>query len=325
MATAILCKAYGPPETLTVEQIPDAMPGPGEVAVKVAATALNFFDTLIIQGKYQIKPPFPFSPGAEFAGKVAALGDGVTGFSVGQRVAGFLGHGCCRDRVIAPQTRLVAIPDGLSDESAAGMFVTYGTSMHALVQRGELKSGETLAVLGAAGGTGLSAVEIGKLMGARVIACASSEDKLALAREHGADETINYASEDIGKRLKELTGGKGVDVLYDPVGDKLAEPAVRAMAWRGRYLVIGFAGGEIPKIPLNLLLLKGCDMRGVFWGAFTEREPVEHRKNLQQLLDWAAAGRLRAHVGEIYPPERIADAMHVLTRREAKGKLVVRF
>lgn len=325
MALAILCKAYGPPESLVVEEIADAAPGPGEVAVRVNAVALNFFDTLIIQGRYQIKPPFPFSPGAEFAGTVAQIGDGVTSFSVGQRVAGFLGHGACRDRLIAPQTRLVPIPEGLSDESASGLFVTYGTSMHALVQRGELQEGETLAVLGAAGGTGLSAVEIGKLMGARVIACASSDDKLALAREHGADETINYASEDLGRRLKDLTDGKGVDVLYDPVGDKWAEPAMRAMAWRGRYLVIGFAGGEIPKMPLNLLLLKGCDARGVFWGAFAEREPVAHRRNLERLLAWAAAGRLRAHVGEVYPPERIAEAMRSLANREAKGKLVIRF
>jgi NADPH2:quinone reductase len=325
MGKAILCKFYGPPETLVVEEVPDPSPGNGEVGVRVAAVALNFFDTLIIQGKYQVKPPFPFSPGAEFAGVVDAVGPGVEGFAVGDRVAGFLGHGACRERLTAPAARIVPIPAGLPEESAAGLFVTYGTSMHALKQRGELKAGETLAVLGAAGGTGLSAVEIGKLMGARVIACASSDDKLALARAHGADEVVNYATEDLGQRLKALTDGKGVDVLYDPVGDKFAEPAVRAMAWRGRYLVIGFAGGEIPRIPLNLLLLKGCDLRGVFWGAFAEREPAEHRRNLMQLLAWCGEGRLLAHVGETYPPERIADALHALARREAKGKLVVKF
>ncbi len=325
MGKAILCTSYGPPESLVVEDIPDPQPAAGEVRVRVAATALNFFDTLIIQGKYQVKPPFPFSPGAEFAGTIDALGEGVSGLGVGQRVAGFLGHGACREKLVAPANRVVPIPGGLADESAAGLFVTYGTTMHALKQRGELPPGETLAVLGAAGGTGMSAVEIGKLMGAKVIACASSEDKLALARDHGADETINYADEDLGKRLKDLTGGKGVDVLYDPVGDKFAEPAVRAMAWGGRYLVIGFAGGEIPKIPLNLLLLKGCDLRGVFWGAFAEREPAEHRKNLMQLLAWGGEGKLRAHVGHVYPPEQIAIALHALARREAKGKLVIRF
>lgn len=325
MARAILCKQYGQPESLVLEEIPDPSPAPGEVAVRVRTVALNFFDTLIIQGKYQIKPPLPFSPGAEFAGEVAALGAGATGFRVGQRVAGFLGHGACRDMLTAPQARIVAIPDHLDDERAAGLFVTYGTSMHALAQRADVKPGETLAVLGAAGGTGLSAVEIGKLMGARVIACASSDDKLALAREHGADETVNYATEELGVRLKQLTGGKGVDILYDPVGDKLAEPALRAMGWGGRYLVIGFAGGEIPKIPLNLVLLKGCDVRGVFWGAFTEREPDKHRANLDQLLAWAADGKLRAHVDHVYAPDEIAEAMRVLSRREAKGKLVIRF
>lgn len=325
MARAILCKQYGPPESLVVEEIADPSPGPGEVAVRVKATALNFFDTLIIQGKYQIKPPFPFSPGAEFAGEVAALGEGATGFKIGQRVAGFMGSGACREMLVAPQSRLVAIPDHLDEVRAAGLFVTYGTSMHALAQRGQVKPGETLAVLGAAGGTGLSAVEIGKLMGARVIACASSDDKLALAREHGADEAINYAAEDLGQRLKQLTAGKGLDILYDPVGDKFAEPALRAMGWGGRYLVIGFAGGEIPKIPLNLVLLKGCDIRGVFWGAFTEREPEAHRMNLDRLLAWAADGKLRAHVDRVYAPEEIAEAMRVLSRREAKGKLVVRF
>ncbi|MET0605680.1 MAG: NADPH:quinone oxidoreductase family protein [Beijerinckiaceae bacterium] len=325
MGKAILCKFYGPPESLVVEDVPDAEPGPGEVRVRVAATALNFFDTLIIQGKYQTKPAFPFSPGAEFAGAIDAVGEGVANVSVGQRVAGFVGHGACREMLIAPAARVVPIPDGLPEESAAGLFVTYGTSMHALRQRGELEEGETLAVLGAAGGTGLSAVEIGKLMGARVIACASSGDKLALARAHGADECINYTDEDLGARLKALTRGKGVDVLYDPVGDRFAEPAVRAMAWRGRYLIIGFAGGEIPKIPLNLPLLKGCDLRGVFWGAFTEREPEESRSNLTQLLAWCGEGKLRAHVGEVYPPERIAEALNALARREAKGKLVVKF
>jgi NADPH2:quinone reductase len=308
-----------------IEDVPDPAPGPGEVKVRVACAALNFFDTLIIQGKYQSKPAFPFSPGAEFAGRVEALGPGVTGFSVGQRVGGFLGHGACREVLVAPQTSLSAIPDGLSDEAASGLFATYGTSLYALKQRGELKAGETLAVLGAAGGTGLAAVELGGIMGARVVACASSDEKLALARAHGASETINYAAEELGPRLKEITGGKGVDLLYDPVGDRWAEPAVRAMAWKGRYLVIGFAGGEIPKIPLNLLLLKGCDLRGVFWGAFAQREPAEFHANLAQLLAWGGEGKLKVHVDRAFPPEEIAAALGVMARREAKGKIVIRF
>ncbi|MGL4496505.1 MAG: NADPH:quinone oxidoreductase family protein [Beijerinckiaceae bacterium] len=322
---AILCSQFGPPESLTIADIPEPAAGPGEVKIRVHAAALNFFDTLIIQGKYQFKPAFPFSPGAEFAGVVMETGNGVIGFARGDRVAGFLTWGACREVITAPADRIVKIPDGLADDNAAGLFVTYGTSLHGLKQRGELKRGETLCVLGAAGGTGLSAIEIGVLMGARVIACASSDEKLKLARDHGAHDTINYEVENFAAALKTLTGGNGVDVMYDPVGGDFAEPAVRAMAWKGRYLVIGFAAGAIPKIPLNLTLLKGCDIRGVFWGAFAEKEPAAHRENLQQLLAWAAQGQLRAHVGQVFTPEQIADALGMLARREATGKLIIRF
>jgi NADPH2:quinone reductase len=321
---AVLAKAFGGPETLVLEDLPEPRPGPGEVVVEVRAAALNFFDTLIIQGRYQYKPDFPFSPGAEASGIITALGEGVSGWAEGDRVIAHLGWGACRERVVIKAERLVRIPDGVSDEQAAGLTVTYGTSLHALKDRARLKTGETLAVLGAAGGVGLSAVELGKLMGARVIACASSPDKLDLARRHGADLALDYSAEDLKDGLKRLTESRGVDVIYDPVGGDLAEPALRAIAWEGRYLVIGFAGGEIPKIPLNLLLLKGCDVQGVFWGAFVERDPAGHAANMADLLAWVAQGKLSAHVDAVYPLDRTAEALQVIAGREAKGKILVR-
>jgi NADPH2:quinone reductase len=321
---AVLVKALGGPETLVVEYLPEPRPGPGEVVVQVRAAALNFFDTLIIQGRYQYKPDFPFSPGAEASGVVVALGESVSGWAEGDRVIAHLGWGACRERVIARAERLVRIPEGVSDEQAAGLTVTYGTSLHALKDRARLKAGETLAVLGAAGGVGLSAVELGKIMGARVIACASSPDKLGLARRHGADLALNYSAEDLKDGLKRLTEGRGVDVIYDPVGGDLAEPALRAIAWDGRYLVIGFASGGIPKIPFNLLLLKGCDVQGVFWGAFVERKPAGHAANMADLLAWVAQGKLSAHVDAVYPLDRTPEALQVIARREAKGKILVR-
>src|SRR5215470_3234433 len=267
---AILCTRFGGPDDLELAEVADPVPGAGEVLVAVKAAALNFFDTLIIVGKYQLKPPFPFSPAAEFAGVVESVGPQVTALARGDRVFGHVGTGAARERLLAKPERLIKLPDGLEFERAAGLTVTYGTTLHALKDRAQLKSGETLAVLGAAGGTGLATIELGKLLGARVIACASSAEKLEFARKHGADEVINYAQEDLKDALRRVTNGKGVDVIYDPVGGPYAEPAVRALAWGGRYLVIGFAAGEIPKIPINLVLLKGCDVRGVFWGQFTE-------------------------------------------------------
>jgi len=320
---AVLAKALGGPETLVVENLPEPRPGPGEVLVQVRAAALNFFDTLIIQGRYQYKPDLPFSPGGECSGVVAALGKGVSGWAEGDRVIAHLGWGACRELVVAKAERLVRIPAGVSDEQAAGLTITYGTSLHGLKNRACLKAGETLAVLGAAGGAGLSAVELGRIMGARVIACASSPDKLDLARRHGADLTLDYAAEDLKAGLKRLTEGRGVDVVYDAVGGDLAEPALRAIAWEGRYLVVGFAGG-IPKIPLNLLLLKGCDMQGVFWGAFVERDPAAHAANMADLLAWVAEGRLSAHVDAVYSLEQTSEALGVIARREAKGKVLVR-
>jgi NADPH2:quinone reductase len=322
---ALLCESHGPAERLVIRDLPEPQPGPGEIAIAVKAAALNFFDTLIIENRYQTKPALPFSPCAECAGTVAALGEGVTGWRIGDRVAAWLGYGAARERVVVPAETAVRVPGALGDAQAAGLFVTYGTAMHGLIQRAALKGGETLAILGAAGGAGLAAVEIGALLGAHVIACASSADKLALAREHGAQEEIDYTVEDIRAGLRRLTEGRGVDVLYDTVGGDLAEPAVRSMAWEGRYLVVGFAGGAIPRIPLNLLLLKGCDLRGVFWGDFVQREPAAQRRNMERLLDWAAGGHIRAHVHAEFPLERWLEAYALIGDRKAKGKVVLTF
>jgi NADPH2:quinone reductase len=319
---ALLCEALGPAETLVIRDLPEPKPGPGEIAIRVSAAALNFFDTLVIQGRYQVKPPLPFSPSAECAGMVSAVGDGITDWRVGERVAAWLGHGAAREIVVVPADAVIRIPDKLSDHQAAGLFVTYGTAMHGLIQRGEIKPGETLAILGAAGGAGLAAVEIGALLGARVIACASSPKKLALAREHGAQEGLDYAADDLRAGLRRLVPN-GLDALYDTVGGALAEPALRSMGWGGRYLVVGFAGGEIPKVPLNLLLLKGCDLRGVFWGDFVRRDPAGHRANMEQLLTWAAAGQIRAHVHGAYPLEQAAEALALIAERKVQGKVVL--
>jgi NADPH2:quinone reductase len=321
---ALLCTRYGTPDDLTLEEIAEPIAGPGEAVVRVKAAALNFFDTLIIAGKYQTKPAMPFSPAAEFAGVVESLGPGASAVKIGDRVLGYLGYGAARERVGVTVQKLVPIPDALDFDRAAGVCVTYGTTLHALKDRGRLQSGETLAVLGASGGTGLAAVELGKVMGARVIACASSDDKLAFAKQHGADDGINYASEDLKEALRRVTGGRGTDVIYDPVGGGYAEQALRSIAWQGRFLVVGFAAGEIPKIPLNLALLKGCDIVGVFWGSFIERNPDGHRANTMQILDWVAAGKLSAHVQAAYPLGDAATALKALAARKVMGKIVLR-
>jgi NADPH:quinone reductase len=321
---AVLCTRFGGPDDLEIKDIPEPVAGPDETVVAIRAAALNFFDTLLIAGKYQHKPPFPFSPASEFAGVVESVGAGVTAVAPGDRVMGWMGSGAARERVVLKVDRLVRLPDGLDYDRAAGLTVTYGTTVHALRDRAQLQAGETLAVLGAAGGTGLAAIELGKLMGARVIACASSADKLAFARDHGADETINYAAEDVKDALRRVTDGRGVDVVYDPVGGAYAEAALRSIAWGGRFLVIGFAAGEIPKLPLNLVLLKGCDVRGVFWGQFTERTPEKHRANMVDVLQWALDRKLSAHVHAVYPLEKTADALKALANREAKGKILLK-
>jgi NADPH2:quinone reductase len=304
--------------------IADPVAKPGEAVVAIAAVALNFFDNLIIAGKYQYKPAFPFSPGAEFAGTVASVGPGVADFRPGDRVMGYAGWGAARERIAIAANRLVKIPDDLDFDRAAGLIVTYGTSYYALKNRADLKAGETLAVLGASGGVGLAAVELGKVMGARVIACASSDDKLAFARAHGADEGANYGSGDLRDALKRLGGDHGIDVIYDPIGDRYAEAALRAIAWQGRFLVVGFAAGDIPKLPLNLVLLKGCDVRGVFWGSWTEREPAAHRANMADLVRWCAAGKLSAHVHATYPLADTARALDDIAARRVMGKVVLK-
>lgn len=321
---ALLCERFGGPETLAVREAPTPAPGPGEALVDTAFVALNFFDTLLIENKYQFKGTPPFSPGGEFSGRIAALGEGVSGFAVGDRVAGAMTFGAARSHLVVPAATLVKVPDAVRDEAAAGLFVTYGTTLHALGQRGELKPGETLAVLGASGGVGIAAVEIGALMGARVIACASGPEKLAFCARHGAALGVDYAKEDIKTALKRETDGAGVDVVYDPVGGALTEAALRALAWKGRLLVIGFASGEIPRIPLNLTLLKGCDIRGVFWGDFIKREPQAHRANMARLLDWTGEGKLAVHVHGVWPFEQAAQAMDELIARRAQGKVLLR-
>ena len=321
---AVLCTHFCNPDQLELADIALPQAGSGEAVVRVKAAALNFFDTLIIAGKYQHRPPFPFSPGAEFAGVVESIGPGVTGIAVGDRVMGNIGWGAARDAIAVPAQALVKVPDQLDMDRAAGLTVTYGTTLYALRERAALKPGETLAVLGASGGTGLAAVEIGKIMGARVIACASSDDKLAFARSHGADATVNYAREDLRGVLKELGGEHGIDVVYDPVGGPYAEPAVRAMAWEGRYLVVGFAAGEIPKLPLNLVLLKSCDIRGVLWGTWIKREPQAQHALMTDIMQWCAQGRLSAHVHAVYPLADIAAALKAIADRKVMGKIVLR-
>jgi NADPH:quinone reductase len=320
---AVLCRKFCTPDELELADLPEPTAGPGEAVVRIKSAALNFFDTLIIAGKYQHKPPFPFSPAAEFSGVVESVGAGVSDVAPGDRVMGNTGWGAAREAVAVPANILVKVPDGLDFDRAAGLTVTYGTTLYALRVRAELKAGETLVVLGASGGTGLATVEIGKVMGARVIACASSDEKLAFAHAHGAAETVNYASEDLRAALKRLGGEHGVDVIYDPVGGPYAEPAVRSMAWNGRYLVVGFAAGEIPKLPLNLVLLKNCDIRGVAWGAWVQREPQAQRELMKDIVNWAAAGKLSAHVHATYPLADIASALKAIADRKVMGKVVL--
>lgn len=319
---AVLCKALGGPETLSVEEIAPPEPQPDEVVVQVKAVGLNFFDTLIIQGKYQVKPRLPFSPGGEIAGVVSKVGPKVRGFREGQRVMGYVGHDGAREEIAVAAWKLSLIPEGLGDEAAAGLSITYGTTMHALRDRAELQPGETLAVLGASGGVGQAAVEIGKLMGAHVIACASSDDKLSFCRELGADQVVNYSAQNLKEALRALKPD-GVDVVYDPVGGEFSELAVRALAWNGRHLVVGFAQGDIPKLPLNLVLLKSANILGVFWGAHIDREPDRHRANMDQLLAWAGEGRLTPHIHKVYRFDEIASALGAIARREVKGKVIL--
>jgi NADPH2:quinone reductase len=320
---AILCKNYGPPDSLVVEEVADLTPGPNQVLIETRAIGVNFPDTLIIQNLYQFKPPLPFSPGSECAGVVKAVGAGVTHLKPGQRVAAFTTWGSYAQQVLAEAGKTMVLPDALAFDTAAAFTLAYGTSYHALKDRAALRAGETLLVLGAAGGVGLAAVEIGKALGARVIAAASSANKLEVCRRHGADEVINYDSENLRERIKELTKGNGVDVVYDPVGGPYSEPALRSVAWRGRFLVVGFANGAIPSIALNLTLLKGLSVVGVFWGDFARREPANAAQDLKEMMALLDAGKLKPLVSARYPFERVAEALNSVIARKAVGKIVL--
>src|SRR5271165_551780 len=320
---AILCQRFGTPDELVVADLPDPVAGPGEVVAKVAAMGLNFFDTLIIAGKYQTKPAFPFSPGGEFAGVIESIGPGVNGFAPGDRVMGYTNFNAARERTAVRAAHIVKIPADLDFDRAAALTIIYGTAYHALAHRAALRANETLAVLGAAGGVGLAAVELGSLMGGRVIACASSEEKLNFARAHGAHEGIDYSKEDLREALKRVGGEHGIDVVFDPVGGRYSEGALRSLAWGGRHLVVGFAAGEIPKIALNLVLLKGCAVLGVYWGAWVRHENNQYKEAIATLAQWCAQGRLSCHIQQIYRLGETPAALRALSDRKVMGKLVV--
>lgn len=320
---AVMCKAYGPPEALVVEDVAPPAPGRGQVVVTVKACGVNFPDTLIIRGLYQFKPPPPFSPGSEVAGIVKQVGEGVGTVKPGDRVIAFGAFGGFAEEMLADAGAVIPMPAAMDFQTAASVVMTYGTDLHALKDRAHLRPGETLLVLGAAGGIGLAAVEIGKVMGARVIAAASSDEKLAICRQHGADAVINYRHQDLKERIHALTERQGVDVIVDPVGGVYSEPALRGMAWNGRFLVIGFTAGDIPRIPLNLPLLKGCSIVGVFWGSFAARHARHNQENLRQLLSWFEAGKLKSRLSARYPLERAAEALNDVLQRKVMGKAVL--
>ena len=321
---AIRCNSYGPPSSLTLEVIAELKPGKKEVLVRVRACGINFPDTLIIQGLYQFKPELPFTPGSDVAGVVKVIGEDVKHLKVGDEVFGFVAHGAMAEEVLVPANACFPKPKQMEFPVAASFMMAYGTSFYALKDRAKLQKGETLLVLGASGGVGLAAVELGKLMGAHVIAAASSDEKLELCNHYGADETINYSKEDLKSAIKALTKNKGVDVIYDPIGGSYSEAAFRGMAWNGRYLVVGFASGEIPKLPLNLPLLKGASVVGVFWGGFAMGQPKENMQNTMTLMQWYAEGKLKPHIDKIYSLEDAPKALEAMMQRKVKGKLVVR-
>lgn len=321
---AILCKEFGPADTLVIEDTKSPEAKGSGVKVRVRVAGLNFPDTLIIEGKYQIKPNMPFSPGGEMSGEVLAVGEKVTRFKVGDRVMGLTGYGAFAEEVVVAEANLLTVPESMSDEEAAAFTMVYGTSYHALKQRANIQPGETLLVLGASGGVGLATVELGKAMGAHVIAAASSADKLEVAKQAGADEVINYADEPLKDTIKKLTNNRGVDVVYDPVGGEFTEQALRGMAWNGRHLIVGFAAGDIPKIPANLTLLKGCAVMGVFWGAFTQKEPETSAQNMMDLFKLYSEGKIKPRISEVFAFEDYAQALNALTERRAKGKIVLK-
>ena len=320
---AILCETWGGPETLAVRDIPDPVAKPGEVLIRIHAAGVNFPDVLIIQKKYQVQPELPFIPGAEIAGEIEAVGDDVAGFKVGDRVLALCSIGGFAEKIALNAHLCIPIPQHIPYEIAAGFILAFGTSHHALIDRGALKSGETALILGAAGGVGLAAVEIAKARGATVIAAASSDAKLAICRERGADATINYTTEDVREAIKTHTEGRGPDIIFDPVGGRYAEPAFRSIAWRGRYLVIGFADGEIPRLPLNLPLLKGASLVGVFWGEFARREPKNQIAMMQDLFEMLATEAIRPLISKTYKLDQVPQALEDMAARQVTGKIVI--
>jgi NADPH2:quinone reductase len=320
---AITCNQFGLPNTLQYQEVETPSPKKGELLISVKACSVNFPDTLIIQGKYQFRPEFPFSPGSDVAGIIEEVGEDVKHFKVGDEVVGFIPFGGFAEKALVKAKDCFPKPKGMSMVNASAFLLAYGTSYHALKDRANLQKGETILILGASGGVGLTALELAKLMGAKVIAAASNQEKLDLCKQFGADEVINYTEESLKDRVKELTNGKGVDVIYDPVGGHFSELALRAIAWKGRHLVIGFANGEIPKIPINLTLLKGASIVGVFWGAFAQKEPKESLENIKQLLTWFAKGELKPHIDKTYSLKNAANALEDMMERKTKGKIVI--
>ncbi len=320
---AWLCETLDGVNALQWRELPTPEPKPGEVRVVVKAASLNFPDLLIVEGKYQFKPPLPFVPGAEFAGTIDAVGEGVKGLKVGMPAAAIAGTGGFGTHACVDATRVIPLPPGFALEDGAAFTFTYGTSHHALMDRAQLKAGDTVLVLGAAGGVGSAALQIAKAAGAKVIAAASTDEKCALCKQLGADETLNYSTQDVRETLKALTGGKGPDVVYDPVGGALAEPVFRSIAWRGRYLVIGFAGGAIPALPWNLALLKGASVVGVFWGDFVKREPKASAAALGQLAQWYAEGKIKPVLDRPLPMSEIRQAYQRMSSRQVLGKLLL--
>lgn len=321
---ALVCNAYGPPESLVIEDRDDPQPGANQLVIDVVAAGINFPDVLVIAGKYQVKTEPPFVPGNEAAGVVSAVGEGVKGFAVGDRVVGMTQGGAFAEKCVVDASKCMPVPPGLNFDQAAGFTVTYGTSYHALRQSTELLAGETLLVLGAAGGVGIAAVEVGKAIGARVIAAASSDEKLDFAREAGADETVNYSKVSLRDSIKALTDDQGVDVVYDPVGGELAQQALRSLGWHGRYLVVGFAAGDIPCFPANIVLLKEASIIGVWWGTWAAKNPEGQVQNMKDMAAMIAKGKLRPRVTEAYPLDDYKQAFAAITERRARGKVILR-
>jgi NADPH:quinone reductase len=321
---AVLCKSLDGPGALEIDELPEPVPGQGEVAIRVSAVALNFFDTLIVRGKYQTRPELPFSPGGEVAGKIVRIGPGVQGLNLGQRVAACPGYGGCREEIVVAAENVLPLPDGIPDEIAAAITVAYGTAIHGLEDRGHIKPGQTVLVLGATGGAGLAAVEVAARLGAHVAAAGTSDEKLKICAERGAETLLNLTGIDVKETVRALAGGKGPDIIYDCIGGSYAEPALRSIAWGGRYLVVGFAAGEIPKIPLNLLLLKGCELVGVFWGRYVRSDPAAFRGQMARLMDWCAKGEIKPHIDHVFPLAQTAEAIRMLEDRKIKGKVIIK-